>query len=132
QIAIIFKAVTDIILNLLDVFIGIFSGDWDTAWNGIKGIFISVWDFLKATLQNYLDAFCNLFGTDLESIKSFWVNIWTSIKDFFVNIWVGITGFFSNVLNGIAGFSHPSGTVSAALLWASGQPFTMTSACEST
>ena len=53
QIANIFKAVTDILLNVLDIFIGIFTGDWEKVWNGIKGIFVAVWNFLKDTLQNY-------------------------------------------------------------------------------
>ena len=56
QIANIFKAVTDILLNVLDIFIGIFTGDWDKVWDGIKGIFVAVWNFLKDTLQNYMNA----------------------------------------------------------------------------
>ena len=69
QIANIFKVVTDIILNLLDVFIGIFTGDWDRVWNGIKRIFVAVWNFLKDMLQNCLNVLCNLLGTDLETVK---------------------------------------------------------------
>ena len=93
QILNIFKLVTDVILNILDVFVGIFTGDWDRVWDGIKGVFISVWDFLKATLQNYLNVFCELFGTDFDTIRSVVVNAMTAVRDFFVNIWNGITGF---------------------------------------
>ena len=42
QIANIFKLVTDVILDILDVFVGIFNGDWKRVWDGIKGIFIDV------------------------------------------------------------------------------------------
>ena len=104
QIANTFKAVTDIILSILDIFVGIFTGDWDKVWNGIKGIFIAVWNFLKDTLKNYMNVLCNIFGTSLDEVKEFWVNVWTSIKNFFVNIWNSITGFISGVLNGIKTF----------------------------
>ncbi len=80
QVANIFKAVTDIILNILDIFIGIFTGDWDKVWNGIKGIFVAVWNFLKDTLQNYMNVLCNIFGTSLDEVKAFWVNVWTAMR----------------------------------------------------
>ena len=104
QIANIFKAVTDIILSVLDIFVGIFTGDWSRVWDGIKGIFVAVWNFLKDMLQNCLNVLCNLLGTDLETVKQFWIGVWTAIKDFFINIWNSITGFISDVLNGIKTF----------------------------
>ena len=104
QIANIFKAVTNIILSILDIFVGIFTGDWSRVWDGIKGIFAAVWNFIKDTLKNTLNMICGIFGTDLGEVKEFWVNVWTSIKNFFVNIWNSITGFISGVLNGIKTF----------------------------
>jgi TP901 family phage tail tape measure protein len=104
QIANSFKFVTDTILNVLDIFVGIFTGDWSKVWDGIKGIFVAVWNFLKDTLKNYLNVLCNLFGTNLDEVKEFWMNVWTSIKNFFVNIWNGIKNFFTGVVNGIATF----------------------------
>ena len=104
QIANIFKAVTDIILSVLDIFVGIFTGDWSRVWGGIKGIFSAVWNFIKDTLKNALNMICGIFGTDLGEVKEFWVNVWTSIKNFFVNIWNGIKNFVSTVLNAIKNF----------------------------
>ena len=104
QVANNFKAVTDIILNILDIFVGIFTGDWSRVWDGIKGIFVAVWNFLKDTLKNALNMICGIFGTDLGEVKEFWVNVWTNIKNFFVNIWNGIKNFVSTVLNAIKNF----------------------------
>ena len=104
QIANTFKAVTDIILSILDIFVGIFTGDWSRVWDGIKGIFAAVWNFIKDTLKNALNMICGIFGTDLGEVKEFWVNVWTSIKNFFVNIWNGIKNFVSTVLNAIKNF----------------------------
>lgn len=104
QIANTFKAVTDIILSILDIFVGIFTGDWSRVWDGIKGIFSAVWNFIKDTLKNALKMICGIFGTDLGEVKEFWVGVWTSIKNFFVNIWNGIKNFVSTVLNAIKNF----------------------------
>ena len=104
QIANTFKAVTDIILSILDIFVGIFTGDWSRVWDGIKGIFSAVWNFIKDTLKNTLNMICGIFGTDLGEEKDFWVGVWTSIKNFFVNIWNGIKNFVSTVLNAIKNF----------------------------
>jgi TP901 family phage tail tape measure protein len=104
QIANIFKAVTNIILSVLDIFVGIFTGDWSRVWDGIKGIFAAVWNFIKDTLKNTLNMICGIFGTDLGEVKEFWVNVWTTIKNFFVNIWNGIKSIVSSVLNGIKNF----------------------------
>lgn len=82
----IFTFVTDTILSLLDVFIGLFTGDWEQCWNGIKGIFTGIWDFVVNTFSNILntlkgvaDVFLGWFGTS-------WDEVWTAIKDFFVGI----------------------------------------------
>ena len=104
QIANTFKALTDIILSVLDIFVGIFTGDWSRVWDGIKGIFAAVWNFIKDTLKNALNMICGIFGTDLGEVKEFWVGVWTSIKTFFVNIWNGIKNFVSTVLNAIKNF----------------------------
>ena len=99
QIANIFKAVTNIILSILDIFVGIFTGDWSRVWGGIKGIFSAVWNFIKDTLKNALNMICGIFGTDLGEVKEFWVNVWTSIKNFFVGIWTAIYNSVSEKIN---------------------------------
>ena len=101
HIADIFKFVTDTILNVLDIFIGIFTGDWDKVWNGIKGIFVAVWDFIKATLKNVMNTFCRIFGTSLDEVKTFWVDVWTSIKNFVTTVWTGIKNFFVGIWTSI-------------------------------
>ena len=107
----IFTFVTDTILSVLDVFIGLFSGNWEQCWNGIKGIFTGIWDFvvnqfsnILNTLRGVADVFLSWFGTS-------WNEVWTSIKDFFVGIWDSICSafqavadFFTNIWNAISMF----------------------------
>lgn len=107
----IFTFVTDTILSVLDVFIGLFSGNWEQCWNGIKGIFTGIWNFvvnqfsnILNTLRGVADVFLGWFGTS-------WNEVWTSIKDFFVGIWNSICSafqavadFFTNIWNAISAF----------------------------
>ena len=107
----IFTFVTDTILSVLDVFIGLFSGNWKQCWNGIKDIFTAIWDFVVNKFSNILnvlrgvaDVFLGWFGTS-------WNEVWTSIKDFFVGIWDSICSafqsvadFFTNIWNAISTF----------------------------
>ena len=103
-IADVLSAAVDIILGIVDVFIGIFTGDWDKAWTGIKEIFSGIWDAIVSALGGVMELLCNIFGTNLEEVTAFWSDVWTNIKTFFVNIWNSITGFVSGVLNGIKTF----------------------------
>ena len=115
----IFTFVTDTILSVLDVFIGLFSGNWEQCWNGIKGIFTAIWDFVVNKFSNILnvlrgvaDVFLGWFGTSWNevwtSIKGFFVGIWDSIcsafqavADFFTNIWNAISAFFTTIATAI-------------------------------
>ena len=107
----IFTFMMDTILSVLDVFIGLFSGNWEQCWNGIKGIFTGIWDFvvnqfsnILNTLRGVADVFLGWFGTS-------WNEVWTSIKDFSVGIWDSICSafqavadFFTNIWNAISAF----------------------------
>ena len=107
----IFTFVTDTILSVLDVFIGLFSGNWEQCWSGIKGIFTGIWDFvvnqfsnILNTLRGVADVFLGWFGTS-------WNEVWTSIKDFFVGIldsicsaFQAVADFFTNIWNAISTF----------------------------
>lgn len=94
--------VLDVLTGILDVFIGIFTGNWEQCWNGIKEIFVGIWNGLAGILQSLgnmllgiFDVVCGWFGTT-------WDETWANIKQFFVDTWNGITSFFLNVINSIS------------------------------
>ncbi|WP_051530589.1 phage tail tape measure protein [Ruminococcus flavefaciens] len=91
EIADVFKFITDTILSILDIFIGIFTGDWSRVWEGIKGIFTGIWDFIVSTIKNVFNTLDKIFGGALSKIKDVVVNVLTAIKNFFVNIWTAIS-----------------------------------------
>lgn len=101
-------AAIDVLHGLIDFIAGIFTGDWDRAWNGIKEIFSGIWNGIKGiatSIWNFLKDIWNKVKDDVigiwNSIKSFISNLWTGIKDTAANIWNGIKSTVLNVVNGI-------------------------------
>ena len=96
-IAVVLSTVLNVITGILDVFIGLFTGNWSQMWTGIQTIFSGVWEGIKGVLsaavgiiQGIVDVFLGWFGTS-------WSAVWTNIKAFFEGIWNGIAAFFSGI-----------------------------------
>ena len=96
-IAVVRSTVLNVITGILDVFIGLFTGNWSQMWTGIQTIFSGVWEGIKGVLsaavgiiQGIVDVFLGWFGTS-------WSEVWTNIKTFFEGIWNGIVSFFSGI-----------------------------------
>lgn len=94
--------------GLIDFIVGVFTGDWEKAWNGIESIFSGIWTIIKGILEGIwnaitdiikgaIDSVKNYIHTVMNSIKSIWENIWNGIKVCASNIWNGIKGIFSGV-----------------------------------
>ena len=95
------KAVLDVITGILDVFIGIFTGNWDQAWTGVKEVFSGIWEGIKGILtaavnmlKGIADVFLGWFGTN-------WESVWNSVKSFFTGLWNGIVSFFTGIWTSI-------------------------------
>ncbi len=96
-IAVVLSTVLNVITGILDIFIGLFIGNWSQMWTGIQTIFSGVWEGIKGVLsaavgiiQGIVDVFLGWFGTS-------WSAVWTNIKTFFEGIWNGIVAFFSGI-----------------------------------
>ena len=100
----IFSEFTGVLLGLLDVLIGLFTGDWEQCWNGIKGIFTSIWNFVVNTFHNIMNTLKGIADVVLGWFGTSWNEVWTSIKDFFVNTWNSISTFFTGIITGIRDF----------------------------
>ena len=100
-ISIVIGTVLDVITGILDVFIGLFTGNWDQCWNGIKGIFEAVWNGIKDWFTNILNVIKGVFDVVLSWFGTSWDACWNGIKSFFEGIWNGIVSFFTGILTGI-------------------------------
>lgn len=82
----IFGGALDIITGLFKVFIGIFTGDWEKAWEGVKQIFDGIWNGLigsafnwgKNFVQNIVDGIKSMIDKVRDAAK----NVADSIKGF--------------------------------------------------
>lgn len=102
----------DALGGLIDFIVGVFTGDWEKAWNGIKEIFSGIWDAIKGIFEGIWNAIKdivsgaintikNLISSVMNAISSLWSNIWNGIKNIASSIWNGITSTISNVINSI-------------------------------
>ena len=100
----IFSEFTGVLLGLLDVLIGLFTGDWEQCWDGIKGIFTSIWNFIVNTFRNIMNTLKGIADVVLGWFGTSWNEVWTSIKTFFVDTWNSISTFFTGIITGIRDF----------------------------
>lgn len=94
-------SVLDVITGLLDVFIGLFTGNWSQLWDGVKEIFSGIWDAITGLFDTALNLLKSLAEVVFGWFGTTWETVWTSIKSFFETIWNGIIAFFSGIWNSI-------------------------------
>lgn len=116
---IIFDRIVDTLKNfmqmiggVIDFIVGIFTGDWKRAWEGIKSIFTglwdnikghfkAVWDFLKQLVSNKVQEVKSVITVAFNYIKDYFSSIWTKIKDTVKSVWDGIKSLISGAIDGI-------------------------------
>ena len=93
--------ICDVLIGILDTFIGLFTGNWEQCWTGIQEVFGGIWEGIKAVLTDVLEAlkgvidtFLGWFGTDLDTV-------WSEITSTVESVWNGIVDFFAYVWNEI-------------------------------
>ena len=94
-------SVLNVITGLLDVFIGLFTGNWSQLWDGVKEIFSGVWEAITGLLDTALNLLKSLAEVVFSWFGTTWESVWTGIKSFFETIWNGIVAFFSGIWNSI-------------------------------
>lgn len=78
--------IIDALGGLLDFITGIFSGDWEKAWNGIKSFFKGIWDGIWGIIKGVV----NLI---IDAINLLWTAIYTAIA--------GIVNGLGSIVSGI-------------------------------
>ena len=96
-VATIFDTITSAILGVLDFFIGVFTGDWEQALNGIKEFWGSIWDGICGIFETIIDTLMGIGEVILSWFGTTWEDALNGVKDFFTNIWNGIVDFFSGL-----------------------------------
>lgn len=96
-VATIFDTVTSAILGVLDFFIGVFTGDWEQALNGIKEFWGSIWDGICGIFETIIDTLMGIGEVILNWFGTSWESALNGAKNFFTNIFNGIVSFFQGI-----------------------------------
>jgi TP901 family phage tail tape measure protein len=113
------QGILKIIMGIIDIIVGIFTLNWEQAWNGIKEIFSGIWDiivgvfkgawqiisgvvvgvlqFIGTTIGNGLNIIWNIIRIVLDAVGSLWNHFWQWVSDF-------VGGIFGAIKNGVSGF----------------------------
>lgn len=104
--------IIDTFRGLIDFIVGVFTGDWNKAWEGIKTFFSGIWDAIKGIVSAVWNAIKGIVETAinivsgiiqavLSAIKSIWENIWNAICSVASSIWNAIVSFITNYINNV-------------------------------
>lgn len=87
--------------GLMDFIIGVFTGDWERAWEGIKAFFDGIWKAIKDIITVALEYMALKVNLVLDAIKGIWELIWNGIKTLASNIWDSIKSKAAEVFEAI-------------------------------
>ena len=96
-VATIFDTITSAILGVLDFFIGVFTGDWEQALNGIKEFWSAIWDGICGIFETIVDTLMGIGDVILNWFGTSWESALNGAKNFFTNIFNGIVSFFQGI-----------------------------------
>ena len=105
-VATIFDTITGAILGVLDFFIGVFTGDWEQALNGIKDFWGSIWDGICGIFETIIDTLMGIGEVILNWFGTTWEDALNNVQDFFTNIWNNIVDFFSGLPGRMANIGY--------------------------
>ena len=100
-IAVNLEMILGVITGIFDVFSGLFTGNWDLVWTGIKEIFSSLWEGMKGIFENTLNTIMGIAEVVLSWFGTTWNEAWEAIKTFFSDLWNALVQFFSGVMDDI-------------------------------
>lgn len=111
MIASVVGTIIDIVAGIVEFLAGVFTGDWERAWNGIGDIFVALWDGLVESLslvwgsiKDAISAAWNVIKALFKSVGGWFYNVVIKpIAGFFKGLWEDISGFFSNLWDDIVG-----------------------------
>ena len=106
-------SIFDALGGLIDFIVGVFTGDWQQAWEGIKAFFSGIWEAIKSIvslvwsaiktiISTAINVVATVISTVLNAIKAVFEAIWNAIKTLISTVWNAIKTTISTVINTIS------------------------------
>lgn len=93
--------VADTLSGIIDFLVGVFTGDWELAWQGIKEIADGAWSFIKDVVSGAWEIIKTVTKSALSIIKSIISTAWNAIKALTSTIWNAIKKTLSGLWNSL-------------------------------
>jgi phage-related protein len=93
--------IADTLSGIIDFLVGVFTGDWELAWQGIKEIADGAWSLIKDIVTGTWDAIKAVTKGALSIIKSIINVTWNAIKAVTSTVWNAIKKTLFSILNSI-------------------------------
>jgi phage-related protein len=98
--------IIEVIQGIIDFLVGIFTGDWETAWNGIEEIVEGVLETISSVIELVLNVIGGTIQTALNTISAIFSTIFHGIaslvKTIFNTIKTAISTAIATIKNGIS------------------------------
>lgn len=104
--------VADTLSGIIDFLVGVFTGDWELAWQGIKEIADGAWNFIKDVVsgaweiiktvtKGALNIIKTVIGTAWNAIKTATSTVWNAIKKTLSGLWSALKTTAKTVFDAI-------------------------------
>lgn len=87
--------------GVIDFIVGVFTGDWSLAWEGIKEIFSGIWEALKELVSGAVTSIQNVVNLAWTAISGVTSTIWNGIKALLNTIWNWLKSLANALFNAI-------------------------------
>lgn len=95
------SSVLDALGGLIDFIAGVFTGDWERAWEGIKSFFSGIWEAIKSIVSAVWNAIKSIVSAAISVVSSVISTVLNSIKTTFSTIWNSIKTTVTTIINSI-------------------------------
>lgn len=95
------SGIFDILSGLIDFLVGVFTGDWEKAWDGVKSIFSGIWEAISSLFSGVWETLKEIVKGGSEFIKELISTIWNGIKSLTSTVWNAIKNVLSTAWNAI-------------------------------
>lgn len=97
------EAVIGVLEGLTGFIAGVFTGDWNKAWQGVQKVFDTIINSISNTIKDKTDFIGKQFNNAVSVVKAAWegvagwfdTNVVNPIKTAFSTVWDAITGIFT-------------------------------------
>lgn len=104
--------VVQFFVGLWNIVAGLFTGNWAQLWEGVKGVAVGVWNFLKGAFEIFMNVgILRIASVGLGLIKGLFTAGWGAVKALSLAAWNALKAAWSAFLNALK--SSPGAALNA-------------------